>query len=260
MPKINTSVITDKSITKEKLNDELQGKINNIGTMGSLKTNSKDTLVNSINELFQYVSNGKTLVANAITGKGIDSNGNMSFQQLATNIDKISIESLGGGRILKGTTKAYAHFTYKNTTFYDKYKKPYIPRYTSYIMDISEECNFNPKILMIFIPDKDGGYQLHMYNYYTMMETLPYTTYEYSGTGNADGGGSDDTSEKISHELDLTNIYVLYCLYTDHMNSEWRYIFSSSRIEKTVSYDRGHKTTTQSVPEYIEIKWMAIGE
>ena len=61
----------------------------NIGTMGNLKTSKKDTLVNSINELFQYASNGKTLVANAITGKGVQSNSNMTFQQLATNISNI---------------------------------------------------------------------------------------------------------------------------------------------------------------------------
>ena len=61
-----------------------------IGSLPSLRTNSKDNLVNAINELFQYASNGKTLVANAITGKGVSSNSNMTFQQLATNISNIN--------------------------------------------------------------------------------------------------------------------------------------------------------------------------
>ena len=83
MPKINTSVITDKSITKEKLNDELQGKINNIGNLPSLYTNAKDTLVNSINELYNNTVNGKNLLADAIRQKGIDvGDDTPSYQQL----------------------------------------------------------------------------------------------------------------------------------------------------------------------------------
>ena len=87
-------------ITQGELDTALNKKVNDsdtnsklarqqIGSLSSLRTNSKDTLVNSINELFQYASNGKTLVANAITGKGVQSNSNMTFQQLATNISNI---------------------------------------------------------------------------------------------------------------------------------------------------------------------------
>ena len=87
-------------ITQGELDTALNKKVNDsdtnsklarqqIGSLSSLRTNSKDTLVNSINELFQYASNGKTLVANAITGKGVTSNSNMTFQQLATNISNI---------------------------------------------------------------------------------------------------------------------------------------------------------------------------
>lgn len=88
------SNIKDLTITMNKLSQDIQNILNNpqdkrVGNMSLLKTSSKDTLVNSINELFQYASNGKTLVANAITGKGIESNSNMTFQQLATNISNI---------------------------------------------------------------------------------------------------------------------------------------------------------------------------
>ena len=89
MPKINTSVITDKSITKEKLNDELQGKINNIGNLPSLRTNVKDTLVNSINELYNDTVNGKNLVANAIRQKGVSIGGGPSYQELHDKILQI---------------------------------------------------------------------------------------------------------------------------------------------------------------------------
>ena len=40
MPKINTLEIKNEAITKEKLNNELQTKINNIGTMSSLVANA----------------------------------------------------------------------------------------------------------------------------------------------------------------------------------------------------------------------------
>ena len=52
MPKVNTPEVSNKSITKNKLSDEVQNSLNSIGQLSTLGTNSKDTLVNSINELF----------------------------------------------------------------------------------------------------------------------------------------------------------------------------------------------------------------
>ena len=52
-----------------------------------------------LDELFQSVSNGKTLVANAITGKGVSTATNATFATMATNIGKI-----GGS---KEETKSY---------------------------------------------------------------------------------------------------------------------------------------------------------
>ena len=43
----------------------------------------------AINEVFQSASNGKTLVANAITGKGVATESSDSFQTMATNIGNI---------------------------------------------------------------------------------------------------------------------------------------------------------------------------
>ena len=52
-----------------------------------------------LDELFQSVSNGKTLVANAITGKGVSTSSTATFATMATNIGKI-----GGS---KEETKSY---------------------------------------------------------------------------------------------------------------------------------------------------------
>ena len=47
----------------------------------------------ALSELFQSASNGKTLVANAVTGKGVATNPSDSFQTMATNIGKIKNSS-----------------------------------------------------------------------------------------------------------------------------------------------------------------------
>ena len=59
-----------------------------IGTE-TLNTTAQD-VKGAINEVFQNVSNGKTLVANAITGKGVNTLATDTFQTMATNISKIS--------------------------------------------------------------------------------------------------------------------------------------------------------------------------
>lgn len=63
-----------------------------IGTVGNLQTKEKTNLVGALNELFLDSGNGKTLIADAITG--IDSSkqvtGNSTFQQLADAIKTIS--------------------------------------------------------------------------------------------------------------------------------------------------------------------------
>lgn len=51
------------------------------------------TIKGAIAEVFQSASSGKTLIANAITGKGVSTNVNDSFQTMATNISSISDSS-----------------------------------------------------------------------------------------------------------------------------------------------------------------------
>ena len=61
---------------------------NSIGTE-ELSTTAK-TLKGAINEVFQDVDNGKTLIASAITDKGIATSNNDTFQVMADNISKIN--------------------------------------------------------------------------------------------------------------------------------------------------------------------------
>ena len=56
-----------------------------------------NTLNNTTTELFTSVSNGKSLVAGAITDKGVTTSANDSFSTMATNIRNIPTSSSGGG-------------------------------------------------------------------------------------------------------------------------------------------------------------------
>ena len=64
------------------------------GIFGSWNRLDNDTRVTTletqVSELFQSVSDGKTLVANAITGKGVSTSTTATFATMATNIGKIS--------------------------------------------------------------------------------------------------------------------------------------------------------------------------
>lgn len=49
-------------------------------------------LSSKYDQLFQSVSNGKSLIASAITGKGVSTASDATFQQMATNINSIQVE------------------------------------------------------------------------------------------------------------------------------------------------------------------------
>ncbi len=96
---------------KNKLNPEedaalnLQFQINEINDVidGELKTSEKKNLVNAINEVFTSASNGKRKFADSITGKGVYVDSNMTFNELATSIDQLSLSSYSSGTtIVKG--------------------------------------------------------------------------------------------------------------------------------------------------------------
>lgn len=78
--------------------------IKNIIGSGTLSTTAQD-LKGAINEVFQSASNGKTLIAQAITGKGVATSNIDTFQTMATNISLISGKVTG--KILTLDNKKY---------------------------------------------------------------------------------------------------------------------------------------------------------
>lgn len=69
----------------------------------------------AISELFQSASNGKQLIANAITGKGVETSADDSFQTMANNIG--NIQNSGAGITPVGTKKISENGTYDVTNF-----------------------------------------------------------------------------------------------------------------------------------------------
>ena len=66
------------------------GKIINDENVATDKTYSSFKIEERFDELFQSVSSGKTLVANAITGKGVSTATNATFATMASNISNIT--------------------------------------------------------------------------------------------------------------------------------------------------------------------------
>ena len=61
-----------------------------IGELENLSTNFKENLVGAVNEVFQSVSNGKSLIASAITDMGVETASDATFAQMADNITLIN--------------------------------------------------------------------------------------------------------------------------------------------------------------------------
>ena len=243
MPKVNTPEVTDKSITKGKLSGEVQNSLNSIGTLSALRTNSKDTLVNSINELFQYASNGKTLVANAITGKGVQSNSNMTFQQLATNISNIktgySREEIESGKVIVGFKQSKV---FSNTGFYSSefmnFKYPYINfKSGSFNIENGAKDNlfhynsFSKKI------DTNNLINAYVYNNILYICRIKSSKYDYMyiiNRTNIITGESFDTLEINLKEAGFLNDKELRCL------KNFYYIENNKYLALIDNRDRGY--------------------
>ena len=76
-----------------------------VGELATLETTDKTSLVDAVNECFQSASDGKTAIANAITGvdSGITIPENPTFAQLATLIGQFE----GRLRVAMGSMQAY---------------------------------------------------------------------------------------------------------------------------------------------------------
>jgi hypothetical protein len=73
------------------LGREVNKSAENIGDLEQLASNDKTSLVGAINEVFTNVSDGKALVAAAITDKGVPTVAHDTFAEMAENIEAIPV-------------------------------------------------------------------------------------------------------------------------------------------------------------------------
>ena len=114
---VGTGEIPDNTVLYEE-DSESMGDVITAENITIKDTNNNFTSTHvegALNELFQSASNGKTLIANAITGKGVKTNATDSFQTMATNIENISGGS--GGITPTGTKEITQNGTYDVTNF-----------------------------------------------------------------------------------------------------------------------------------------------
>ena len=113
-----------------------------IGDVTTLRTNEKDNLVKAVNECFQSASDGKALIASAITGKGVNTDSGATFAVMAENIKSIETgigtedATATAAQLLSGAT-AYARGTKLTGTLADYLGKNlgYQPSGETYIDD-----------------------------------------------------------------------------------------------------------------------------
>lgn len=83
--KINTDIANQKSYTDQKT----QAIVDDVNANFEDVENAIDQLNDNVSNLFQSVSDGKELVAEAITDKGVATSANDSFSTMANNIEQI---------------------------------------------------------------------------------------------------------------------------------------------------------------------------
>lgn len=93
---------------------ELEDRLKELTASGILFDPSGTTMTatdvqNAITELFQDVDDGKTLVASAITDKGVPTSEDATFQEMAENIAAISSESGTGGSAVEVATPSISY-------------------------------------------------------------------------------------------------------------------------------------------------------
>ena len=93
------------------------GTFNPNASFSNLETNNK-TIIEAINEVFTNASNGKSLIAEAVTGKGIVANKEDSFNVLANKIKQI--ETRNNNDIAKMGDNVY-HLVFKENDYNDCY-------------------------------------------------------------------------------------------------------------------------------------------
>lgn len=102
MTKLITLDALDKSLAtvKKYVDDNRVTDANEISIQDTAGNFTATNVEEALAELFQFVSNGKTLIASAITDKGVTTSNTDTFQQLAKNIKAIQSTNLNNAIVI----------------------------------------------------------------------------------------------------------------------------------------------------------------
>lgn len=186
---------------------------NAVGNLSTLQTTDKSNVVKAINELFTNVSNGKSSIAAAITGKGVAASGSDTFDQLATKIGQI----VTGRRWADGTQIVYPNqflrFSTKNN------KEPNL----SYVS--VSGLSFTPSVIILRRADKDVSttYCAIYYKDIAVMED-PQASILVFSTDYYDGLRSLAPAFLLTGNATVSNGFVLPITVSSSANMNWYWL------------------------------------
>jgi hypothetical protein len=144
------------------------------------------TLQTSVDECFQSVSDGKTLIANAITGKGVTTSSSATFATMASNISRIASYGLP---TINSTN-------YTNVT----------PTATGTVKTFSDCTSF-----IAFIPRKNNDtYSIQHYTYLYLEKIKTFyviRSYKHSVGLNAEFSITPYTNGSVQLNLSIYNVW-----------------------------------------------------
>lgn len=166
----------DKLNSIPTINTELNTIKTNNGNLENLQTINKDSLVQAINEVFTSASNGKKLIAQAITGKGVETSESDTFSTMAKNIsdipstsgEGITTDEINFLKAIKKKTKAsYLFYYYPDSEIEGMLD-------TSNITDMSSMFSNCTKLTTIPPLDTSNVTNMgYMFNLCTSLTTIP---------------------------------------------------------------------------------------
>ena len=166
----------DKLNSIPTINTELNTIKTNNGNLENLQTINKDSLVQAINEVFTSASNGKKLIAQAITGKGVETSESDTFSTMAKNIsdipstsgESITTDEINFLKAIKKKTKlSYLFYYYPDSEIEGMFD-------TSNITDMGSMFSNCANLKTIPLLDTSNVTNMgYMFNLCTSLTTIP---------------------------------------------------------------------------------------
>lgn len=197
-----------------------------IGDKTQLLTIEKTTLVGAVNELFTDVSDGKSLIANAITGKNGTANGSDSFSALAS-----AISNIGGG--VKSVQRGEITLKEKNSVTVNINRivanNSFVKVSTKNVSDYSSKSTVRAKI------NGDSSVKIDCYAYpsATYPLNIIWEVIEFEKVKNKQSGETNNTIVDISKINPSKSFLAVSATTTSSYNSYADLVFYGGIINNT---------------------------